>query len=116
MSSTFVGEHRAKGVCDRCGQTFKLKDLKFETVKQRRTSLRTCPSCYDKDHPQLMLGTFPINDPQALRNPRSDASQRVESRDVQWGWAPVGMPSSSWAPPSTLQATGQVGSVTVLVA
>ena len=113
MSMTFVSEKKALGICDRCGQRHKLKDLKFETVKQRRTSLRTCPTCYDKDHPQLMLGTFPINDPQALRNPRSDANERVESRDTQWGWSPVGMPATGYGPASALQATGGVGSVTV---
>jgi hypothetical protein len=113
--ATFVSEKRAKGVCDRCSQVFKLKDLKFETVKQRRTSLRTCPSCFDKDHPQLMLGTFPINDPQALRNPRSDSSERAESRDTQWGWAPVGMPTSAYGPASTMRAAGSVGTVSVVL-
>lgn len=115
MSATFVSEKRAKGLCDRCGQTFKLKDLKFETVKQRKTSLRTCPSCYDKDHPQLMLGMFPVTDPQALRNPRTDAAERPEVRDLQWGWAPVGMPTTDYGPASLLAATGAVGSVTVVV-
>lgn len=113
MSATFVSEKRAAGICDRCGLRFKLKDLKFETVKQRRTSLRTCPSCFDPDHPQLMLGTFPINDPQALRNPRSDSSELPSERDLQWGWAPVGLRSSDYGPPSLLQATGGVGSVTI---
>jgi hypothetical protein len=113
--ATFVSERRAIGLCDRCSFRFKLKDLKVETVKQRRTSLRTCPSCFDKDHPQLMLGTFPIDDPQALRNPRSDSSERPESRDTQWGWAPVGMPTTDYGPASALQATGAVGTVTVTV-
>lgn len=115
MSTTFASENKALGICDRCGQRFKLKDLKFETVKQRRTSLRTCRSCYDKDHPQLMLGTHPINDPQALRNPRSDAGERVESRDTQWGWAPVGFPTTDYGPASSLATTGAVGSVEVVV-
>lgn len=114
MSTTFVSEKKALGICDRCGLQFKLRELKFETVKQRRTSLRTCPSCFDKDHPQLMLGMFPINDPQALRNPRSDSGERVESRDMQWGWNPVGLATSEWGPASLLQATGEVGSVTVI--
>jgi hypothetical protein len=33
-----------------------------------------CPECFDKDHPQNWQGRFPINDPQALRNPRPDPS------------------------------------------
>lgn len=111
--TTFVSEKRAAGLCDRCGQRYKLKDLKFETVKQRRTSLRTCPSCFDEDHPQLMLGTFPVNDPQALRNPRSDSSELPEERDLQWGWRPVGMPTTDYGPASALQAVGSVGTVSV---
>jgi len=34
------------------------------------TGLLVCPECLDKDQPQLQLGRWPVNDPQALENPR----------------------------------------------
>lgn len=74
-----------------------------------------CPECLDVDHPQLMLGSFPVYDPQALRNPRPDINL-VASRDIQWGWNPVG--GGNYAvdggTPDALAATGYVGTVTVV--
>ena len=34
------------------------------------TGTLVCPECWDPDQPQLQLGRWPINDPQAIRNPR----------------------------------------------
>jgi hypothetical protein len=31
-----------------------------------------CPACWDPDQPQLQLGMYPVDDPQAVRNPRPD--------------------------------------------
>jgi hypothetical protein len=31
-----------------------------------------CKACWDPDQPQLQLGMYPVDDPQALRNPRPD--------------------------------------------
>jgi len=126
MGNRFANGIRAIAECDRCGQQFKLKKLKTEIIKQRKYELLVCPACWDPDHPQLMLGTFPVDDPQALRNPRRDttyvtAGQNVAgnptggSRDIQWGWSPVGGSSNfdSVLTPNYLIATTFVGTVTV---
>ena len=75
-----------------------------------------------------MLGTFPVDDPQALRNPRKDTTYITSglnsngnlsggSRDTQWGWNPVGGASSfdAFLTPNTLALTVQVGTVTISV-
>jgi len=101
MSNRFAAGLKAIAMCDRCGQQYKLKQLKTEIIKQRKYELLVCPECWDPDQPQLMLGTFPGDDPQALRNPRRDTTYVTSglndegnlsggSRDIQWGWNPVG--------------------------
>lgn len=126
MGNRFANGIKAIAMCDRCGQQFKLKKLKTEVIKQRRYDLLVCPECWDPDHPQLMLGTFPVDDPQALRNPRKDNTYIQAgtdnngypsggSRDIQWGWAPVGGSQDFDAvlTPNYLVATTSVGTVTV---
>lgn len=115
MPVPYASGKRAWGLCDRCGFRTDLRKLKYEYVKQRVTGSLVCPSCWTKDHPQLMLGTFPINDPQALRNPRPD--QPVVSRDIQWGWNPVGMPDTAvyGVMNNPMVSVGQVGNVSVVV-
>ena len=126
MGNRFANGIRAIAECDRCGQQFKLKKLKTEIIKQRKYELLVCPACWDPDHPQLMLGTFPVDDPQALRNPRKDTTYVTSgvnangnlsggSRDIQWGWQPVGGSSLNDAgiTPNYLVATTFVGTVTV---
>lgn len=112
MSQQFATGKRAFGFCDRCGQRAKLKEMKFQIVKQKVTALFVCKPCLDKDHPQLMLGTFPVYDPQALRNARPE-SNLVESRDTEWGWNPVGGGDSLSGTPSALTAVGYIGTVEV---
>ena len=126
MGNRFASGKKAIAMCDRCGQQYKLKVLKTEIIKQRKYQLLVCPECWDPDQPQLMLGTFPVDDPQALRNPRNDTtyvtagvnnigSLTSGSRDIQWGWAPVGGASLNDAglTPNYLVATTFVGTVTV---
>ena len=72
MSSQFASGRNAIAICDVCGFRFKLRQLQEVIVKGRRTNVLACPECVDPDHPQLMLGTTPVHDPQALRNPRPD--------------------------------------------
>jgi hypothetical protein len=50
--------------------------------KGRDTNIKACSECWDGDHPQLKLGEFPVNDPQALRDPRPDTTQYAASRAV----------------------------------
>lgn len=127
MPNRFASGRIAIAMCDRCGQQYKLKQLRTEIVKQRKYELLVCPECWDPDQPQLMLGTFPIDDPQALRNPRRDTTYITSglnvngnlsggSRDIQWGWKPVGGASSfdSALTPNDLVAVGIVGTVAVV--
>ena len=127
MPNRFASGKIAIAECDRCGQQFKLKQLKTEIIKQRQYDLLVCPECWDPDHPQLMLGTFPVDDPQALRNPRRDTTYYTSgvladgsfgggSRVFQWGWNPVGGASNFDAAltPNDLVAVGYVGTVTVV--
>jgi hypothetical protein len=128
MSNRFASGKKAIAECDRCGQQFKLKKLKTEIIKQRRYELLVCPTCWDPDQPQLMLGTFPVDDPQALRDPRRDTTYVTSglnvngnisggSRQIQWGWAPVGGSRlfDSELTPNDLVGVGQVGTVTVVI-
>jgi len=70
---------------------------------------------------------YPVDDPQALRNPRPDNTYLQSgilangsigdgSRDIQWGWNPVGGARSfdDALTPNTLVARGQVGVVSVI--
>ena len=126
MGNRFASGKIAIAMCDRCGQQFKLKKLKTEIIKQRKYQLLACPECWDPDQPQLMLGTFPVDDPQALRNPRKDTTYVTAgvnsigsltggSRDIQWGWQPVGGSSLNDAglTPNYLVATTSLGTVTI---
>jgi hypothetical protein len=126
MGNRYASGKKAIAMCDRCGQQYKLKVLKTEIIKQRKYQLLVCPECWDPDQPQLMLGTFPVDDPQALRNPRNDTTYVTAgvnsigsltggSRDIQWGWQPVGGASFNDAglTPNYLVATTSVGTVTV---
>jgi hypothetical protein len=128
MANRFASGRIAIAMCDRCGQQFKLKQLKTEIIKQRKYELLVCTECWDPDQPQLMLGTFPVDDPQALRNPRRDTTYFTSglnndgnlsggSRDIQWGWAPVGGSRlfDDALTPNNLVAVGFVGTVQVSV-
>ncbi len=128
MGNRFASGKKAIAECDRCGQRFKLKLLKKEVIKTKTYNLLVCSECWDPDQPQLQLGMYPVDDPQALRNPRPDTTYVVSgvnasgnlsggSRDIQWGWAPVG--GSSFfdvaLTPNYLVATASVGTVSITV-
>ena len=136
MGQRFASGKKAIAMCDRCGQQFLLKKLKTEIIKQRKYQLLVCSECWDPDQPQLMLGTFPVDDPQALRNPRRDTTYVTAgtnglqlypvdnpsggfttggSRDIQWGWNPVGGSSNfdDGLTPNYLVIRTYIGVVTV---
>jgi hypothetical protein len=138
MPSKFASGKYAIAECDRCGQQYKLKELRKQILKTHLYNVKVCPSCWDPDQPQLQLGMYPVNDPQAVREPRPDVSYLVSgnsglqinqtgigllgagspeggSRVIQWGWNPVGGASSydTGLTPNDLIANGQVGTVTV---
>lgn len=126
MGNRFASGKKAISQCDRCGQRYLLKVLKREVIKGRNYDLLVCPECWDPDQPQLHLGEFPVDDPQALRNPRRDTTYYVAgvgsdgeltggSRVFQWGWNPVGGASLDDAglTPNSLVLTVQLGTVAV---
>ena len=126
MSNRFASGKNAIAECDRCGQRFQLKVLKTEIIKTKEYNLLVCPACWDPDHPQLQLGMYPVDDPQALRNPRPDRSYVISglladgelgggSRIFQWGWNPVGGSQANDAglTPNYLVLAVELGTVTV---
>jgi len=118
-----------------------LKDLKKEIIKTRLFNLKVCPECWDPDQPQLQLGMYPVDDPQAVREPRPDVSYTQSgttglqilltnstapdgfgfpsqgSRDIQWGWNPVGGAQyfDTALTPNYLLLGVQIGTVTIQI-
>ena len=78
---------KALGDCDRCGFTYKLKDLKYEIEDGIRNGLRVCDDCLDIDHPQLKIGEVDTSDNQSLYNPRPDRGEK--SSTEYYGFNPV---------------------------
>ena len=128
MGNKFASGKNAIAECDRCGFRFKLTELKKETVKGNIINILVCPTCWTPDQPQLMLGTYPVDDPQGLRDPRPDRSYVVSgllddgftgggSRIIQWGWNPVGGASffDAALTPNNLALSVLIGTVTVVV-
>jgi hypothetical protein len=124
MASKFTAGKKAIAECDRCGQRYYLKQLAALVIRTKSTNILVCPTCWEPDHPQNMQGMYPVQDPQAIQNPRRDNTYRVSgitaintigggSRVIEWGWNPVGMPDNGLTP-NTLIARGQVGTVTVV--
>jgi hypothetical protein len=126
MGNRFAAGKRAISECDRCGFRFKLKNLKELVIKTKNVNILVCPQCWEPDHPQLLLGMYPVDDPQALRNPRPDRSYITSgllvtnylgegSRAIYWGWNPVGGSRLFTAEltPNPLVAVGSIGTVTV---
>ena len=127
MANRFASGKNSIAECDRCGYRYKLTTLKKEVIKTKTYNLLVCPACWDPDQPQLLLGMFPVDDPQGIRDPRPDRSyvasglladgyQGEGSRIFQWGWNPVGGASSfdSALTPNDLMLNVQVGTVTIV--
>ena len=74
MPNKFSSGKFAISQCDRCGFRFNLAQLKTLVIKTKEVNIRVCPECWEADHPQLKLGMYPVNDPQAVRNPRPDTT------------------------------------------
>jgi len=139
MGNRFASGKNAIAQCDRCDQRFLLKVLKTEIIKTKNYNLLVCPECWDPDQPQLQLGMFPVDDPQALRNPRPDRSYVLSgtsglqivptgsgplgtgtveggSRIFQWGWNPVGgsRANDDGLTPNNLVLTVELGTVSII--
>ena len=126
MPNRFAVGKKAIAMCDRCGFQDRLTKLKALTIKTKNVNLLVCPSCWEPDQPQLQLGMYPVDDPQALRNPRPDSTYLQSgvltdgsigggSRDIQWGWNPVGGGNDivDGGTPNDLVGSAFVGTVTV---
>lgn len=142
MPNRYASGKWAISQCDRCGFRYKLKQLRRLVIKTKNVNILVCPSCWEPDQPQLQLGMYPVDDPQAIRNPRPDTTYYQAgltglqeetqgevpndnvlafggpsggSRVIQWGWNPVGLnnPLGLSGLPNTLIGTGEVGTVTV---
>jgi hypothetical protein len=139
MSSKYSSGKFAIAECDRCGFRYKLKYLRKLTIKTKQVSIKVCNNCWEPDQPQLSLGLYPVNDPQAVREPRPDVSYTQSglsglqtsnvsgvlldedgypaggSRVIQWGWSPVGGASGFDAllTPNALAVQCVVGTVTI---
>ena len=127
MANRFASGKNAIAICDRCGFRFKLTELKKEIIKTKTYNALVCPTCWDPDQPQLQLGMYPVDDPQALRNPRRDTTYVTAgvnaagnptggSREIQWGWNPVGGSKffDDGLTPNYLVCQTEVGTVTVV--
>ena len=144
MPNRFASGKWAIAECDRCSFRYKLKELKRLVIKTKNINMLVCPTCWEPDQPQLQLGMYPVDDPQALRDPRRDNSYwqagmtglQIDtqggvpysnvlafgtpsegSRMIQWGWNPVGLndPLGLSGLPNTLLAAGSVGTVTIQI-
>jgi hypothetical protein len=142
MPNRFASGKTAIACCDRCGFQYLLKELRQLVIKTKNVNLLVCPTCWEPDQPQLQLGMYPVDDPQALRNPRRDTTYTQAgltglqiltvnptnpeseeafgtpsggSRVIQWGWDPVGLnnPLQLSGLVDTLVGQGQVGTVTI---
>ena len=127
MGNRYASNKIAIAICDRCGFRFRLRELRTLIIKTKQVNMLVCKECWEPDQPQLQLGMYPVDDPQALRNPRPDNTYRQSgvlangsigegSRNIQWGWNPVGGARSYDDPltPNTLVTAGQVGTVSVV--
>ena len=140
MPNKFASGKYAIAQCDRCNFRFKLKELRIQTLKTKPYEVKVCKTCWDPDHPQLQLGMYPVNDPQAVREARPDNSYILSgnngllvnefsndptqlavgspeggSRVIQWGWAPVGgsQLNDAGLTPNVLALGITLGTVTV---
>lgn len=78
---------KALGICDRCGFTYKLKDLRREVQNKTLNGLKVCPECFDPDQPQYDVNDISTIDPQALYDARVDTGEQAST--TYFGFDPV---------------------------
>ena len=142
MPTKYASAKNSIAQCDRCGFRYKLKELKRLVIKTKNVNILVCHECWEPDQPQLSLGLYPVNDPQAVRDPRPDSPSFFQagltgiqitsgtgndvdqtgvpsggSRVFQWGYNPVGGSSSFDAvlTPNDLVGISALGNVTVTI-
>jgi len=82
MGNRFASGKIAISECDVCGFRYQLKQLRQLVIKTKNVNILACPECWNPDQPQLQLGMYPVDDPQALRNPRPDFPGYPQSRGL----------------------------------
>jgi len=125
MAGAYSSGKYAHGFCDRCGQRVDhLNSMRQLVINLLPTSIRVCDECCEPDQPQLQLGRVQADDPQALRNARPDTTYYAPgndgangSRQIQWGWNPVGGAYSYVDPltPNELDIAAEIGEITVVI-
>ena len=127
MSQRFASGAKALAICDICGFQYELRELRNLVKKNKVTELKACPECWNPDQPQNRLGEFPVDDPQAIRNPRPDFAElpasraRIEVADANnmSAFGKVGEVTLSGTtndvtqPSGSVSATGAVGTVSI---
>ena len=110
---SFASGKYAIAICDRCGFEYPYNELRFEISDQKRTGFRVCYECLDQDQPQLQLGEYPVNVPQALRDARPDTSLEASRRLSAWD--PIGGYDAEYGASSlsNMIMRGKIGDLTV---
>lgn len=83
------------GLCDICGQRWRLKDLKMVYEIDSPKNILACPECWDPSHPQLDTRHVRTDDKQSVKNPRSDKAELEASRRL-YAWNPVGCEATGY--------------------
>jgi len=105
---TATGKH-ALGTCDRCGQVYKLNELRRETQNFTTLNNRICPECFDPDHPQYRVAKLRFWDEISVQDPRAQ-----DGLDQGYNWRDL---FGNVTVPSGLRTsgTGAVSTVTVVI-
>lgn len=101
MPNKFSSGKNSIAECDICGFRYKLSQLRKLTIKTKQVNIKACNECWNEDHPQLLLGMYEVNDPQAVREPRPDFPGYALSR-------------SYTQPVISVAGSGFIGNVTVV--
>jgi len=103
---------KALGICDRCGFTYLLKDLRYEVQNKVKNGLKVCYECYDPDQPQYDVNELSTIDPQSLYDPRVDTGE-ADSRRL-FAFDPIGGGITELGSKTVgLDITGEIGTITV---
>ena len=103
---------KALSICDRCGFTYLLKDLRYEVQNKQKNGLKVCNECFDPDQPQYDVNDLSTIDPQSLYDPRVDTGE-ADSRRL-FAFDPIGGGITELGSKTVgLDITGEIGTITV---
>ena len=101
----YASGKKSLAICDRCGQRYRYLKLRKEW-----TGLKTCPDCFEPNHPQLEPSKVPF-EPQVLHEPRIDVREDNIPFTVYTN-VDLGIIGTKL---DSFEATASVGTVTVSV-